>query len=189
MEINDDHTWLQQLSCGEAGAYRQLFQRYYTLLGVFAYRYLSDKQLCEDIVHDVFLELYQQKDRFLTINALKSYLYNAVRNRCIDFLRHYKVEGRYAALWMAEKEEAFYESRVLEAETYALLKKAIAELPDQTRKVYDLVLQGYSNPEIAEKMGLSEDAVKAYRKRGKKILRDKLANLLAVSLLLRLFLS
>lgn len=188
MEISNDNSWLQQLSCGKAEAYRQLFLRYYSLLGVFAYRYLSDKQLCEDVVHDVFLELYQQKDRFLTISALKTYLYNAVRNRCIDFLRHYKVEERHAALLMAQ-EEVFYEDQVLEAEVYTLLKKAIAELPGQTRRVYDLILQGYSNPEIAEKMGLTEEAVKAHRKRGKKLLREKLAYLLSVSLLLRLFLS
>lgn len=189
MESENDHIWLQQLSRGDAQAYRQLFHCYYSLLGVFAYRYLNDKQLCEDIVHDVFLELYQQKDRFLTINALKTYLYSAVRNRCVDFLRHHKVQVRYAELFLAEKEEAFYDSQVLEAEAYNLLKKAITELPNQTRGVYDLVLQGYTNQEIAEKMGLTEDAVKAHKKRGKKILRDKLAYLLSVSLLIRLFLS
>lgn len=189
MANETDHIWLQQLSCGEAKAYRVLFDRYYTLLGVFAYRYLNDKQLAEDVVHDVLLELVQDKGRFLTIHALKTFLYSAVRNRCVDLLRHHKVQARYAGRMLAENEEFFYENQILEAEVYALLRKAISELPGQTRTVYDLVLQGYNNGEIADKMGLTEDAVKAHRKRGKKILKDKLKYLMAVSLLLKVFLS
>lgn len=180
--------WLNGLSTGEEEAYRLLFREYYALLAMFAYRYLEDRQLSEDVIHDVFLELYEDKERFLTIATLKSYLYNAVRNRCIDLLRHRQIASCYEEEVKGSEEE-FYEEGILEAEAYALLRKAIAELPGHTGNVYDLVLQGYSNPEIAEKLSLTEDAVKAYKKRGKKILREKLGHLLAVSLLIRVFLS
>lgn len=189
MENKTDYRWLDELSRGREEAYRLLFERYYALLGVFAYRYLNDRQLCEDVIHDVFLELYQGKERFLNIIALKSYLYRAVRNRCVDLLRHQRIRTRYEEQMCGEEQEAFYEEGVLEAEAYALLKKAITELPEQTRAVYDLVLQGLNNREIAGKLSLTEDAVKAHKKRGKKILREKLEYLLSVSLLLRLFLS
>lgn len=189
MEDKTDHIWLEELRRGKEDAYRLLFKRYYALLGVFAYRYLNDRQLCEDAVHDVFLELFQAKERFITIVALKTYLYNAVRNRCVDMLRHDRVKARYAEQVITEKENLFYYNQVLEAESYLLLKKAIADLPGQTRLVYDYVLQGYNNQEIAEKIGITEDAVKAYKKRGKKILRDKLKYLSSFSLLIRIFLS
>lgn len=189
MTDNTDHIWLSNLSIGDEGAYRLLFERYYALLGAFAYRYLNDRQLCENVVHDVFLGLYQEKERFLDISALKSYLYSAVRNRCVDLLRHRQVESRYEKEERENEEEAFYEEGILEAEAYVLLKKAITELPGQTREVYDLVLQGYNNPEIAEKLSLTENAVKAHKKRGKKILREKMEHLLSVSLIIRLFLS
>ena len=187
--MNDaDYIWLTGLSRGEEQAYRLLFREYYALLAVFAYRYLNDRQLSEDVIHDVFLGLYQEKERFLNIMTLKSYLYNAVRNRCVDILRHQQIATRYEEEVKGNGED-FYEEGILEAEAYVLLRKAITELPGQTGSVYDLVLQGYSNAEIAEKLSLTEDAVKAHKKRGKKLLREKLGHLLAVSLLIRLFLS
>lgn len=179
---------MHDLSKGVENAYRLLFSRYYSLLGIFAFRYLNDKQWCEDVVHDVFLDLYQSRENFKTVLTLKSYLYSAVRNRCIDVLRHQQVKGRYEAEMLERGEETFYEDGILEAEAYALLKEAISELPDQTRTVYDLVLCGLTNQEIAEKLSLTEDAVKAHKKRGKKILREKLKYLLSASLIIRLFL-
>lgn len=179
---------MRDLSKGAEDAYRLLFSRYYSLLGIFAFRYLNDKQLCEDVVHDVFLDLYQSRENFRTVLTLKSYLYGAVRNRCIDVLRHQQVKGRYEAQVLEAGKEAFYEDGILETEAYALLKEAITELPDQTRAVYDLVLHGFTNQEIAEKLNLTEDAVKAHKKRGKKILREKLEYLLSASLIIRLFL-
>lgn len=189
LETVSDCKWLEGLSTGREDAYKLLFSRYYAVLGVFAYRYLNDRSLCEDAVHDVLLELFQTKERFNTIVALKTYLYNAVRNRCVDILRHDKVKARYAEQIVSEKENAFCYSQILEAESYLLLKKAIAELPEQTRIVYDLVIQGYNNSEISRKMGLTEDAVKAHKKRGKKLLRDKLKYLLSSSLIIKILLS
>lgn len=189
METVSDCKWLESLSRGREDAYKLLFSRYYSVLGVFAYRYLNDRDLCEDAVHDVFLELFQTQKKFNTTIALKTWLYNAVRNRCVDILRHDKVKARYAEQMASEQENAFCYSQILEAESYLLLKKAIAELPGQTRMVYDLVLQGYNNSEISQKMGLTEDAVKAHKKRGKKLLRDKLKYLLSFHLIIKILLS
>ena len=64
---------------------------------------------------------------------------------------------------------------------YGLLKQAILELPEQTSNVYQLVLLGCDNRDISEKLGLTEDSVKAHRKRGKKLLKERLQNLMAVN--------
>lgn len=189
MENKSDNIWLELLSLGEEKAYKWLFTQYYSVLGVFAYRFLRDRALCEDVVHDVFLELYQTRERFGNIIALKTYLYNSVRNRCVDLLRHGKVEARYAEELARRDGASFCYNQVLESEVYLILRKVIAELPDPVRIVYDYVLQGYNNQEIAEKMGLTEDAVKAHKKRGKKLLRDKLEYLLSLPFISCLFWS
>ena len=168
--------WLQQLSAGSEKAYKQLFERYYSLLATFAHKYLLDNQLAEDAVHDVLLNLYQQKEKFNSIVLLKSYLYNSVRNRCLNLLEHQKVAREYAAGSM--RQENNWKYSFLEAEVYEQLREAIDSLPEQQRKIFDLTLQGYNNGEIAGTLGITEDAVKAHKKRGKKLLREKLQHLM-----------
>lgn len=183
MGSKSDDIWLQQLSTGTDEAYELLFTNYYSSLGMFAYRYLNDRQKAEDAVHDVLLELYQNWEKFDTITSLKAYLYNSIKNRCLNILKHDKIHNRYAT-FITSSEQDFCDNRILEIETYELLKEAVNQLPEQTRKVYDLVLQGYDNPDIAKKLDLSDDAVKAHRKRGKKLLKDKLQHLLVFLLTL-----
>ncbi len=70
-----------------------------------------------------------------------------------------------------ETKTDFFLQQLIEEEVYIALKKAVDNLPLKIRKVYYGVLAGKSNIEIAAGLEISEEAVKAYRKRGKKILR------------------
>lgn len=187
MQYVQDEVWLRQLSAGANGAYKELFERYYGLLSLFAFRYVENRELAEDAVQDVFLNLYQQRESFLSIVSLKAYLYNAVRNRCLNVLQHQKVRKEYALYVSERATEAFGEGQVLEIEVYEQLRKAIEELPETNRQVFDLSLQGYNNQEIAGVMGLTLDAVKAYKKRGKKLLREKLQNVLLLWFIINWF--
>ena len=189
MKNLSEDVWLKQLGNGTEEAYKLLFDRYYSLLGIVAYHYLNDRQKSEDVVHDVLLGLYQDKERFETITALKAYLYNSVRNRSLNMLRHDKIKARYAEEYAEKEKSSLFQNQVLEAEVHELLEQAIAQLPRQTRMVYELVLLGYNNKEIAAKAGLTEDAVKAHKQRGKKILREKLQHLLTIWILVRIFLA
>ena len=189
MKSLSEDIWLKQLSDGTEEAYKLLFDRYYSLLGVFAYRYLNDKQKAEDAIHDVLLGLYQDRERFESITTLKAYLYNAVRNRCLNIIRHEKIKAKYAEESAGVKENAFFQNQILEAEAYEMLEDAISQLPRQTRMVYELVLQGFDNKEIASKLELTEDAVKAHKQRGKRILREKLQGLFMMWMFVRIFLE
>ena len=164
-----EKVWLQQLSKGTEKAYIQLFDRYYSLLIMFAFHYLEDKELAEDAVHDVVLSLWQKKERFVSITILKSYLYNAVRNRCLNVLDYNLVRKKYIRKITDVNTVDF---NYLETEVYDLLRDAIEVLPEQQRLIFDLTLQGFDNTEIAEKMNITLDAVKSHKKRGKKLLKD-----------------
>lgn len=168
--------WLVGLHEGVEGAYRHFFENYYQVLGVFAMKYVKDKNVAEDIVNDVIVGLYTRRPRFDNLTALKSFLFTSIRNRCINIARDDKVRKRY--LESAPREEFFLDN-ILEEEIYFLLKKKISTLPEYPRKVYELSLQGASNEEIAEKLSLTVDSVKSHKKRGKQILKEKLKGLMA----------
>ena len=169
--------WLELLHDGKEEAYRILFEEYYPLLGVFAMRYVKDKEVAEDIVQDVILELYSRRLQFETPVALKAFLYLSVKNKSLNFLRHRQAQERY--LNHTPEEESFFLNNIIREEVYYHLQKIIGELSSPVRQIYELTLQELSNEEIAEQLGLSVNSVKAHKKRGKQILKERLRELMA----------
>ncbi|MDE7374725.1 MAG: RNA polymerase sigma-70 factor, partial [Odoribacter sp.] len=161
--------WLELLHDGKEEAYRILFEEYYSLLGVFAMRYVKDKEVAEDIVQDVILELYSRQLQFDTPDALKAFLYLSVKNRALNVLRNKQAQERY--LNHTQEEESFFLNNIIREEVYYHLQKMIGELSSPVRQIYELTLQELSNEEIAEQLGLSVDSVKSHKKRGKQILK------------------
>lgn len=178
-----EKTWLELLYKGDDGAYKVLFDKYFFSLSSFAAKYLEEKETAEDIVQDVLYDFWVDRRRFDSVLALKSYLYQIVRNRCLNVMKHRKVEARYFTEENLKSDSEFFLNQMLEEEVYLLLKEAIETLPGQTQQVYELTLLGHDNQEIADILGITLDAVKARKKRGKQILQDKLKNLLYLMVL------
>lgn len=172
-----DFKWIEQLHFGNEEAYRILFDEYYQMLGVFAMKYVKDKEVAEDIVQDVITELYSRRLLFDTPVALKSFLFLSVKNKALNFLRRQQAQERYLNNRM--EEESFFLNNIIREEVYYHLQKMIGELSDPVRQIYELTLQELSNEEIAEQLGLSVDSVKAHKKRGKQILKERLKGLMA----------
>lgn len=172
--------WLQQLCRGEEEGYRVFFEEYYQVLGVFAMKYVKEKEAAEDIVQDVILELYSRRLRFDSVLALKSWLFTSVKNKCVNHIRHLRSRERYLRDIGAREEGEFFLDRIIEEEIYFLLKKAVCGLADPVRRIYELSLKGHSNEEIAVLLDLTLDSVKSYKKRGKQILREQLKGLMGM---------
>ena len=133
--------------------------------------------MAEDIVQDIILELYSRRLLFDTPVALKSFLFLSVKNKALNFLRRQQAQERYLNNRM--EEESFFLNNIIREEVYYHLQKMIGELSDPVRQIYELTLQELSNEEIAEQLGLSVDSVKAHKKRGKQILKERLKGLMA----------
>lgn len=169
--------WIQNLCAGEEEAYKIFFDEYYQIFAHFAMRYVNDPEICKDIIHDVILDLYSTRRIFPEINSLKSFLFRSIKNRCLNHLEHKKAEGKYIQEKNTEQNDDFFLNAIIQEEVYFLMHKTIHELPARLRKIYELSLSGRTNEEIANELSLSLDSVKAYKKRGKQILKEKLKNL------------
>ena len=75
-------------------------------------------------------------------------------------------------------------NQIVEQELLALLSEAIQDLPEQTGQVFQLVMEGFDNAEIAEKLNLSIDSVKSHKKRGKQLLKSRLGDITVILLFL-----
>ena len=154
--------------------YKSLFRRYYTNLLFYATRIVGEED-AEDVVQDVFVELWKRKDTMKVGEQIQAFLYRAVYTRALNVLKHRDIVSGYEAVM----------KRIEDAELRRKLSDAINELPDKCRMVFKLsYLHDMKNKEIADTMGVSLRTVEAHMYKALKLLRDKLGYL---NLMLALF--
>lgn len=151
-----------------------LFDDFYVPLCLFAERYVENSQLAEDIVQECFIKLWQHRGEFEYGYQVKSFLYTSVRNSALNEIEHQKVVHSYADKWAGRAEESFFRDRVVEEETYRILINAIDKLPEQTRKVMLLALEGQDNKEIAATLNITDGSLHTLKKIAYKRLREEL---------------
>lgn len=158
-------------------AYRYLYEQYYIGLKAVANYYTQDDSAAEDLVQEVFISMLEGKKAFATLNDVKYFLYAALKNRCLNYLRSQKVRTQYYRETLSTRNDIDnYWEQVLKEDVYATLYTAIQTLPPQCRQVMLLSLEGLKLSEIAERLHLSLDTVKEYRGTGKKKLLALLQN-------------
>ncbi len=172
------------LTKGDTKVFHKLYKHFFVALCVFARNFSLDREEAEDIVQEVFCHLFDEHRLFDGMNSLKSYLYTAVRNRCLNYLRDEKRRSQREAQFLndlyAERDEA---DRALENEIYRQLQLLMEELPAQCRNIFQRTLQGDTSEKIARDLNLSVDTVKNQRKKAKKILRERYSLLYEIFLI------
>lgn len=155
----------------------QLFKAYYAKLCFFAFQHIGDKQVAEDLAQDAFIAYLRKRDELSRdTDAIRSFLYSSVKNACYNITRRQQVIRRYFKMREeSEIEEAKYLTSMIRAEVLAEVYKIIEDLPQGCREVFRLgYLEGLTNQEISEKLGVTINTVKTQKQRGMKVLKRKL---------------
>lgn len=166
--------------------YKSLFRRYYANLLFYATRIVGEDE-AEDVVQDVFVELWRRRDTMKVGEQIQAFLYRAVYTRALNVLKHRDIMNSYEAvvLDIHKKRVEFYQpdsndvvKRIEDSELRRKLNEAINELPDKCRMVFKLsYLHEMKNKEIAETMGISLRTVEAHMYKALRLLRDRLGYL------------
>lgn len=147
-------------------------------------KYIHDLDESKNIVHDVFIAVWE-KFEYLPIDTnFRSYLYTATRNRCLNHIRDNKKQVDFESV---SEEIATTEENATEVgELEKIIELAINTLPEKCRIVFEMSrYEELKYAEIAEKMNISVKTVEAHMSKALRILRNALANFL--SLLLFIF--
>lgn len=156
--------------------FKRIFEQFFAGLVGFANTYLSDVSLSEDFVQEVFVSLWEKQDEYQNEITLKVYLYRAVRNKCLNYIKHEQVKKNYIKETLPNLDtEEFFLEKVLSEEVASILYKFIAELPKQRQQIIRYSLLGVKNPEIAEIMGLKLNTIKSHKLNAYRELREKLS--------------
>lgn len=166
--------------------YKLLFRKYYTNLLFYATRIVGEEE-AEDVVQDVFVELWRRQESMTVGDQIQAFLYRAVYTRALNVLKHRDVKNSYEAviLDIHQKRIEFYQpdsndvvKRIEDRELRKELSDAINELPDKCKMVFKLsYMHDMKNKEIAETMGISLRTVEAHMYKALKLLRDRLGYL------------
>ncbi|OOG17986.1 hypothetical protein BWD42_11855 [Sphingobacterium sp. CZ-UAM] len=174
---------------GETRSLSILFDQYFTPLCHFALHFVQDSDDAKDIVLVTFNKLWKNRENFHTEEHIKSWLYLATKNSCLDLLKanDRRLAHEYSFSMLAEKFEADFEIRQIESELLRKIYEETANLPDKCRAVFELTyMEGLTSGEIAERLNISISNVTSQRTRAIQLL--KIALLDKNNLLLYFFL-
>ncbi|MEL7119412.1 MAG: RNA polymerase sigma-70 factor [Bacteroidota bacterium] len=157
-----------------------IFQKYYSFLCGVVYRVLNDESQVEDIVQEVFMELWKKHEGLVIETSLKAYLKRAAINKTLNFIRSKKmVFQNDKDLDPLPANEASITAHMAAEELDALIQKVIDELPQRCRIVFALSrFENMSYKEIALKLDISVKTVENQISKALKILRESLKDYL-----------
>lgn len=149
--------------------FEEIFKKHYHGLWLYARRLVIDPAVAEDIVQEIFYNLWKTKKDLNLNDSARSYLFTATYHRCVNYINHEKIKNKY------ESEETkntdlfnnYYaqeigskDSRILNENISGNVKKAIHSLPDQCRRIFLLSRKyGLKNREIADFLNISQKVV------------------------------
>src|SRR5690349_9908460 len=83
-----DEEWVARIRAGDASAFETVFRTYYSGLRGFIARYVRSYETAEELVQELFLRLWTQRERWVIEESLQTYLYRAARNHALNHLKH-----------------------------------------------------------------------------------------------------
>lgn len=165
------------LKKGEEEAFTEIYERYHSLLYVYAHKKLNNKQEAEDIIQEVLTALWNNRFDLAIQTSLPTYLFTAVRNRAFDLFSHKKVEAKYIASLQSFIEDPGIQTDFLvrENDLKKLIEKETQALPPRMREVFQLSRKSnLKHKEIAEVLNISEQTVSTQIKKALRVLRMRL---------------
>ncbi len=164
----------------DASAYEKVFHEYYSGLCRYALRFVRDPDQAEELVQDTFVKIWQRRKSLSIRHSLKSYLYQSVRNQCLNFLKHQDIVRDFeqtAPIPLHNDSDT-----VVLSELEALIVKAVNDLPPERQKIFRMSRdEGLRYSEIADQLGISVKTVENQIGRALKYLREELADFLVIA--------
>jgi RNA polymerase sigma-70 factor (ECF subfamily) len=159
----DEYDLIAALKEGNAQAFSLLFKAFYRDMVLFGGTYLPQQTVCEDIVQSIFLKLWNERATLVIETSLKSYLLRAVRNACLDEIRHRNIvleHESYVLSSLRPDDLVDTGSYVLYSELQRHLRRALERMPEAYHEAFAMNrFEGLKYREIAGKLNVSERTV------------------------------
>ncbi len=176
ISLESEKSTFQKMLNGDQKALKDLLHLYHNYLIVVGLRYLSDRQRVEDVIHDVFADLWNKQKEVQIQSGVKSFLRGAVVNKCLAIIRKDSrvtlvEEHDYGLSDTKPSADQILDRNNLEE----VIDNIIQSLPKKCRQVFKLSrIEGLSQNEISEQLGISKKTIENHMTKALKTLRNEL---------------
>jgi RNA polymerase sigma-70 factor (family 1) len=177
LQMENDKVLFNRIAEGDQEAFRALFDKFVPRMRPAIRAITGDEVPVKDIIQDIFLLLWVNREKLMVVESPENWLFRMVHYECYKWLRKKKLQDKTSKQLV--QETALHEYSTGEyinfLQTSKLIKEAVASLPTQARKVYQLRREANMSPgEISRELSVSEKTVKNTLTRALKFIQDYL---------------
>ena len=170
----------------DEAAFEQMFKTHFKRLHAYAFTILRDEIQAEEMVQQVFFKLWERNENLSLTGSISSYLYRAVHNESLNYIKHQKVRSNHqlSVAYSMKNEVEHPAKKIMASELEKKIHLALNELPEQCRTIFQMSrFDELKYREIADKLGISVKTVESQMSKALRLLRVKLVDFLIFILL------
>ncbi|KQS33843.1 RNA polymerase sigma-70 factor [Dyadobacter sp. Leaf189] len=178
---------LNRLRQSDRNAFAELYRKYWRRLFDSAYKRLLLREECEEIIQEIFVDIWEKRETLIITVSLEAYLFGALRYRIYNLIRSRKIRNAYLdhLTNTQEVEQNYIEDSLYYEELAGALAKSIENLPEKIRKVYQLSRrENLSYKEISVRLNIPLDTVEKQMGKAIRIIRANLKDFTLLLILL-----
>lgn len=175
LKRKSDEDLVAALQEGDIRSFDELYRRYSAKLFYLSYKRLNCTEVCEEIVQDFFVSLWERRAILTITVSFSAYVAGCARLKVFSYyhkmgIRNNHMEVVYNAF--SESENAFIENIIDTKQLRDVIEQEVCRLPDKCRKIYELSRKSHlNNKEIAVQLGISEKTVENHMTKALKNIR------------------
>jgi RNA polymerase sigma-70 factor (ECF subfamily) len=177
MNLNDFQIQ-RRIQSGDIKEFEKLFVKYYEPLCYFAFKFLKDMDIAEDIVQEFFYNFWKNRESYSIRLSLNSYLYQAIRNNALHYLGHLTIRQKYAEAVKNEYNEQMIYNEYDEPglnELNKVINETLDKMPERCSRIFRMNrFEGKKYKEIAEILSISIKTVEADMGKALQVFRKSL---------------
>ncbi|WP_176851985.1 RNA polymerase sigma-70 factor [Mucilaginibacter sp. OK268] len=167
---------------GNIAAFEEIYRLYWSGLYSYAYNILRNKVVCEEIVQEIFLSLWNKRHELKITHSLKAYLFTAIKFQTLNYIKSEKVKRHYAESY-SNFEKIFFdnsnEENIYLSDLKLKVEKEVSKLPEKCQQIYRLSRDKHQSiKNIADLLNISHKTVENQLTKALKYLRSSLGDFL-----------
>jgi RNA polymerase sigma-70 factor, ECF subfamily len=171
---------LADLGRGDTAAFDILYMLYAPRIEIFVVKMVKDHQNAEDITHNIFLKIWENRETISQVNSFRKYLFKMAKNAVFDLYVHNVIRARFKKAIEMKKNlqtHLYYQEEEIDARDLAtLIDVAINEMPPKRRSVFQMSRhKGLSHKEIARELHISSKTVENHIAQALEDLRKRIS--------------
>jgi RNA polymerase sigma-70 factor, ECF subfamily len=174
---------LDKIKQGDPEAFEVVYKTYYSQLRKFAIKFVKSNDAAEDMVQNVFLNIWKNHETWEVKGEIGSYLFGAVRNQALNYLKQQRISNEYLNKmeFIEAAPELSADQEYMLSEIQHALEKSIEKLPEKCRLIFTMNRQlGLKYSQIAELLGISIKTVETQMSRAVKSIRKLLTPFISI---------